>query len=89
MREVHQFLGVPGHEIAVAADVPGVGPDGGVAGPDRVGERRVGNAPAETAVADALQLAIPTASGSQTSTRMSESDEGVSLAVTRQKAGTS
>ena len=48
-----------GDEIGVAADVTGIGPDGRVSRFHRCRHRRIGNRPAQPAVAGRLQLAIP------------------------------
>ena len=60
MREIHEDVFVD-ERVARRSRVTGVGARGGVARAERVGHRRVTDRSREPAVADHLQLAVPTA----------------------------
>jgi hypothetical protein len=79
---------MPDREGRRVADVARVGARAGVSGGDGLGQRGVGATPAQPPLPTACSFLFQrSGSGSQISTLMSESLDGVSVAATRQNAG--
>ena len=74
-------------EGPAAADVPGVGGRARIPGADGLGHRGIADEPAQPPLPTAWNLPFQSAAGSQTSTLMSESLVGLSVAATRQNSG--
>ena len=86
--EVDHLLGMTETEARGVADVPGIRRAGRVATTKRGDHRAIGNRPGERPVADRLKsFPFQSTVGIHTSILMSESLDGVRVAVTRQNAG--